>query len=276
MKKALLTLVFIFIFFLGFKYSSYAANRVTNQRCLTITGTFTAKNWVGGSMMVGCGGDNGKYCKGQIEKVKPGKKFTLSKCSCPPYASGCLVIGRNLKLKNDGPQKRPRVRVIGDRVPNKCKLDVKKNVCGRNGDVITGNFKVTCKKDVCPVPPQVLNVKVTCPNCVSENLEKPIVEIKVANLECTSTVNDNLMRLDWKSISGAQSYIIYKSDKADSGFTVYKTITDNFYEEKLSSSTYLTYFAVEAKKGTNLSGKSNSVFSGPVPTLCPSPTGEEN
>jgi len=169
MKKVLISFVFIFIFLFGITYSSYAANRVTNQRCLTITGTFTAKNWVGGSMMVGCGGDNGKFCKGQVEKVKPGKKFTLTKCSCPPYANGCLVVGRNLKLKNDGPQKRPRVRVIGDRVPNKCTLDVKKNVCGRNGDVINGNFKVTCKKDVCPVPAQVLNVKVTCPNCQTQD-----------------------------------------------------------------------------------------------------------
>lgn len=176
MRKIVISFVFIFIFLLGFVYSSNAANRVTNQRCLTITGTFTAKNWVGGTMMVGCGGDNGNFCKGQVEKVKPGKKFTLTKCSCPPYANGCLVVGRNLKLKNDGPQNRPRVRVIGDRVPNKCTLDVKKNVCGRNGDVITGNFKVTCKKDVCPVPAQVLNVKVTCPNCQTKDTEEAIDE----------------------------------------------------------------------------------------------------
>jgi hypothetical protein len=124
-------------------------------------------------MMVGCSGDNGKFCKGQIAEVKPGKKYTLTKCSCPPYASGCLVIGKNLKLKNDGPQNRPRVRVIGNKVPNKCVLTHKNNVCGTNGHAINVDFKVTCKKEVCPVPNPVLNVKVTCPNCNQESGSVP-------------------------------------------------------------------------------------------------------
>ena len=185
MKKIILSSVFIFILFLVFKNNfSLAANRVTDARCLTITGTFTAKNWSGGPMMVGCGGDNGKVCKGDTASVKPGKKFTLTRCSCPPYANGCLVIGKKVVLKNDGPNKRPRARVIGDKVPAKCSISHKKNVCGVNGIAITVNFKVTCNaprptdtptttitntptptSSVCPVPNPVLNIKITCPNC---------------------------------------------------------------------------------------------------------------
>lgn len=197
MKKRLVLLsvfIFSFIFFLVVGINNNianAANRVSNPRCLTITGEFNAKNWVGGPMMVGCGGDNGNFCKGQVASVKPGKKFTLTKCSCPPYANGCLVIGKKVVLKNDGPKNRPRAHVIGDRVPNKCVLTHKNNVCGTNGRSITVNFKVTCKAPtptdtptptvtntptpttICPIPEPVINVKITCPNCQQTNPDNP-------------------------------------------------------------------------------------------------------
>ncbi len=173
MKKLILlftSFAFIVILVLGLKNNLVlAANKVSNSRCLTISGTFNAKNWSGGTMMVGCNGDNGRYCKGQIAEVKPGKSYNLTKCSCPPYASGCLVIGKKLVLKNDGPNKRPRVHVVGNKVPNKCELVNKKNVCGTNGHAINVDFKVTCEKEICPVPNPVLNVKVNCPNCSQQS-----------------------------------------------------------------------------------------------------------
>lgn len=188
MKKIILSSVFIFILFFVLKNNfSIAANRVTDARCLTITGTFTGKNWSGGPMMVGCDGDNGKTCKGDVESVKPGKQFTLKHCSCPPYARGCLVIGKKVQLKNDGPNGRPRARIIGNKVPASCNIKHKENVCGVNGSVITVNFKVICNAptptntptptitntptptpSVCPKPSPVLNVKITCPNCLQQ------------------------------------------------------------------------------------------------------------
>ncbi|MBI3984469.1 MAG: hypothetical protein HY344_00810 [Candidatus Levybacteria bacterium] len=290
MKKLIFLFVFILFIFLVSKQNLFAANRVTDARCLTITGKFTAKNWVGGPMMVGCNGDAGKVCNGQLQKVRPGQTFTLSKCSCPPFASGCLVIGKNLKLEKNN-QGRPRVKVVGKKIPDKCTLTHKKNVCGVNGQAINANFNIKCNAptstntptptitltptltpSVCPFPDTVVNVKVTCPTCVDESLKIPSVTIKITNLSCTNTENTNQMRLDWNKVEGAQEYIIYSSSKKDGEFGEYATITDNFYEQELTSDSYLTYFAVKARNPDNISAMSNVVFSGPVPTLCPSPT----
>ncbi len=280
MKKLLFLFVFILLFIFAHKLS-FAANRVTDQRCLTITGKFTAKNWTGGPMMVGCNGDAGNVCKGQLQKVRPGQTFTLTKCSCPPFASGCLVIGKNLKLEKNN-QGRPRVKVIGKKVPDKCTLTHKKNVCGVNSQAINANFNVKCNVPTptftptpsitsCPVPKPVVNVKVTCPNCI-EPLTAPKLSIKITNLSCTDTENTNQMRLEWSEVSGANDYVVYKSTKQDSGFEEYKTTADTFFEENLTDGTYLTYFAIKARNPDNISQMSNVVFSGPIPTLCPSPT----
>jgi len=194
MKKLILfisSFAFIVILFLAFKNNLVlAATKVSNARCLTISGTFNAKNWSGGTMMVGCNGDNGKFCKGQIAEVKPGKSYNLTKCSCPPYASGCLVIGKKLVLKNDGPNKRPRLHVVGNRVPNKCELIHKKNVCGTNGHAINVDFKVTCQKEECPVPNPVLNVKVNCPNCSTQVETIPAIAPAAEGESCGRGASD--------------------------------------------------------------------------------------
>lgn len=142
MKKLILAAVFIFVLFFFIKNNfSYATNQVS-QHCLGITGKFSALNWVGGSVMVGCDGDAGKYCKGQLATIKPGETYKLTKCSCPPYADGCIKFGKKLTLVNNSAG-RPRVKVV-EKISNKCTLTHKNNVCGTNGNVIDVDFKISC------------------------------------------------------------------------------------------------------------------------------------
>jgi hypothetical protein len=143
MKKIIFGLVFICLFFIFINNFSFAADNLSRV-CLTIKGQFTATGWKGGSMMAGCSGDRGQYCKGQIVKnLKPGDKFVLTKCSCPPFADGCLKIGQKLELKK-GSDGRPKIVNTPPHVPNKCTLTHTSNLCGSNGKTITANFKISC------------------------------------------------------------------------------------------------------------------------------------
>lgn len=166
MKKIVSLIIFILILLTSIIKVSDAAPR-PDDVCLTITGKFTATNWVGGKIQVGCDGDNGRLCKGQIAKdIRPNDNFTLTKCSCPfnnrteeerNYADGCLKVAKELVIRNDGPKGRPRVHAVKE-FPSQCslpssKFEFDKNEpkklysslkCGRNGQDIEVNIKATC------------------------------------------------------------------------------------------------------------------------------------
>lgn len=182
------------------------------SRCVGISGKFTANNkWKGGAIQVGCAGDGGggvqnqsQKCSGEVQNVKPGQTFRLTKCSCFGSNKGCLRIGKELRLEplKNGKRKITVVKKIQDMPAfknNSCKINSVNNVCGSNGKHITGNIKIRCSAkpvtptkgpsktptpkpsatptpkpsvtptpSVCPGPEKVTNVKVTCPNCFSE------------------------------------------------------------------------------------------------------------
>lgn len=143
-------------------------------------------------------------CTGQIIKnVYPGETFRLTKCSCWGGNKGCLKIGKELKLNPLNSNNRKTITVVKkiQDMPafknNQCRINDISNVCAANGAHITGNVKITCKvppsptptkkispspsvspsvsptisptPSICPIPKKVTNVKVTCPDCFSEN-----------------------------------------------------------------------------------------------------------
>lgn len=189
-----------------------------------IEGTFRAENWKGGAVQVGCSGDSGagapnqsQACSGEVQNVKPGQEFRLTKCSCFGGENGCLKIANKMHL---GPLQNGKKKIIIDKplkdMPvfknNKCDVIKRDNICGKNGDRIKGNFKVSCvakpnptptntptpipsvspspsptptptltpsptpTQPICPVPDRVTNVKVTCPNCVVTPTPTPTPE----------------------------------------------------------------------------------------------------
>lgn len=195
MKKILLFISVIILFiFLG--KLNLANAQLANPACLGITGKFTAQNWKGGPVMVGCNGDAGANCPGQLKKVYPNQSYTLTKCSCPPYADGCLKVAKELKLVKNSAG-RPRVQVVGKRLPNSCTITKIANICGTNGNIIKGNFKISCNvaqtptpeftgtptpttppsnsptPPICVEPDAVTNVRVSCPNCSASNNTSP-------------------------------------------------------------------------------------------------------
>lgn len=176
MKKILfLSLSVFFIAFLFFLKTPKAV--FANPHCINFIVKVTAKNWVGGKLQIGCPGDTGRFCKGEIKDIKPGgKTVKLGACSCFPNSNGCLTLGKKLKfaaVKNG----KKRVVIVGDQLPKKCVLKTTKKFCSSNGKYPKASFKIVCTKapititdtvtptGVCPVPKPVLNVKVTCPNC---------------------------------------------------------------------------------------------------------------
>ncbi len=186
MKKIILFLFLILFGSLFLKFS--LAPAYANPRCITFKVKVTAKNWPGGGLQVGCPGDKGPQCVGQIKDIRPGQKeVTLGKCSCYPNQNGCLTLGKKLKL---GPLDHGKKKVIVvTKIPSKCELTNKKKFCGSNGQTKKATFKLTCKKPstsntptpkltkkptppICVGPEKVTNVKVTCPSCF-ENTPTP-------------------------------------------------------------------------------------------------------
>ncbi len=207
-----LTLLFLFGFFLFLGNGIADAKKAPyRQLCLGIDGKFVANNkWKGGAIQVGCAGDNGRTapnqsqaCTGEVQTVRPGQSFRLTKCSCFGSNKGCLKVGKELRLEplRNGKRLITVVKKIQD-IPafknNKCRINNTNNICGSNGKHIKGNIKITCSPitpipsrrptptgnptvtptpspsvsptpSICPVPKKVTNVKVTCPNCFSAN-----------------------------------------------------------------------------------------------------------
>lgn len=156
----------------------------------------------------GATNDASQKCTGQIIKnVVPGETFRLTKCSCWGGNKGCLKVGKELRLNPLNSNNRRTITVVKkiQDVPafknNQCTLNSAQinNSCGANGAHITGNVKIRCQvpstptptrkispsptppvsgtpapsispsPSICPIPKKVINVKVTCPNCFSEN-----------------------------------------------------------------------------------------------------------
>jgi len=160
MKKfqALLLVVFIGILIYFVTSDSFAALNPYRSRCVGIQGTFTANStWTGGSIQVGCAGDDGlavtdpaQRCTGEVLTVRPGQSYRLTKCSCFGSDKGCLKIGKTLRLEPlvDGKRKITVVTSLNQVAAftqNSCRVTDVSNVCGANGQHITGNIRITCQ-----------------------------------------------------------------------------------------------------------------------------------
>ena len=142
-------------------------------------------------------------CTGGLAKLKPGEKVTLGRCSCFfTDKGGCLKVGKELTIEPmiDGSKNRREVTVVSplDQEENiksgKCEFKVtnKKGkeftgdqsgvfVCGTNEQKKNIKVNISCQAPPppvtpsvtppvtppteCPVPGNVTNVKVTCPEC---------------------------------------------------------------------------------------------------------------
>ena len=200
MRKLLFALAFILV--LLFPLAKVArAEAPADPRCLSFNVTFTAKNWSGGSIDIGCQGLNKPPCTGGIISIrpKPGKKYTLNNCACPEnnkgvfkgWADGCLYVAKKLKpIKRSDSKNRPGVDVDQPLSAN-CSINAKKFVkisngfyktkpgsCGLNKTEVDVPIKISCPgpsstptptptptPSSCPTPAPVLNVKIKCPNC---------------------------------------------------------------------------------------------------------------
>lgn len=124
MKKIVGILVLILILIISINKISKAATP-SNQQCLVITGHFYATgNWPANATIdVGCDGDGGSLgCNGGTPKtIRPGQDFVLDKCSCPPYANGCLKVAGKLEMIKDGAVRKPRARATAV-FPTQCSL----------------------------------------------------------------------------------------------------------------------------------------------------------
>jgi hypothetical protein len=155
--------VILLIFFIGVliylgTLDSFAAFNPYRPRCVGIQGTFTANStWTGGSIQVGCAGDDGlavsdpaQRCTGEVLTVRPGQTYRLTKCSCFGSDKGCLRIGKTLKLEPlvNGKRKITVVTSLNQVsafTQNSCRATDVSNVCGTNGQHITGNIRIICQ-----------------------------------------------------------------------------------------------------------------------------------
>lgn len=128
-----------------------AAQSVSNQYCLGIYGRFSATNWPGGTIDVGCSGDTGTAgCTGAVTSLSPGQSFSFGNCTCPPFADGCLKVGKKLQITQQADGNRP---VTGDfSLPAGCQLTTAL-ACGVNGNVVVGSFNISCSASPTPTKP---------------------------------------------------------------------------------------------------------------------------
>lgn len=184
---------FIFLFGILFYFTRYSVHALDPYRslCVGIQGRFNADStWRGGSIQVGCAGDDGQAapsqsqaCPGEVQSIRPGQVYRLTKCSCFGSDRGCLKIGSELRLEplKDGKRSITVVRKIEDIAAfknNSCSINRTGEICGSNGQQINANIKITCNQLIstksvssgasasnCPTPSKVTNVRINCPNC---------------------------------------------------------------------------------------------------------------
>ena len=212
MKLFQLVILFVFVVGLAFVVSNdaLAALDPYRSRCVGIQGKFTATNWSGGPIQVGCGGDDGlavsdpsQKCTGEIQTIRPGETYRLTKCSCFGTDKGCLKKGKELKFLPVDVNGYKKVRIVSRIADmnvfknNSCTVTKTANVCGSNGQRISKNIVIACEAKslvttstpappeaitsptptptlppgvsptppYCPLPTKVENVKIDCPNC---------------------------------------------------------------------------------------------------------------
>lgn len=182
------------VLILNVKESSAAP---ADPRCLSFKVSFTARNWVGGPIQIGCQGLNAGPCVGGIKTVRPNKTVTLNNCACPfnnngeqkNWADGCLYVAKELKsIRRSDSKNRPGVDVKTP-LPQQCTINTnkftkisngfyktKENYCGQNKQEVEVPIRITCPgpsitvtdtptPTSCPAPSPVTNVKIKCPEC---------------------------------------------------------------------------------------------------------------
>ncbi len=186
--------------FLFVTHEALAAKASYRKLCVGIDGKFTAPpGWKGGSVMVGCAGDNGRAapnanqaCSGEVQTVKPGQTFRLTKCSCFGSNKGCLIVGKTLVKQPLVGNLRAikvvtKIQSISYFKNNHCRITDTSKMCGANGKHIKGNFQITCHTSPtptptvtvtpsptvtptptsCVAPKKATNIHVSCSNCFS-------------------------------------------------------------------------------------------------------------
>lgn len=206
--KFLTFILFVGVFLVLSKDSALALNPY-RKLCVGIQGKFSANSsWHGGNIQIGCGGDNGlavpearrssEACIGEVQTIRPGQTFRLTKCSCFGSDKGCIKVGKNLNLGPlvDGKRKIIVVKSLKESeafTARSCKVTDLSNKCGSNGKQITANIKITCNAasptpkpsasptptisgapspSICPKPGKVTNVKITCPTCAAKSSQQ--------------------------------------------------------------------------------------------------------
>lgn len=156
-----------------------------DPHCITFKVKVKATNYPGGTLQIGCPGDRGPQCTGQIKNIRVGASdpVILGKCSCFPNDNGCIKIGKKL-VKEPLNSSGKRTITIKTPISAKCKVTSPK-ICGTNGQVVKGTIRLMCNKVTTPpdtgtpTPPDtgtptpgqcvgpkpVPNVRVTCPTC---------------------------------------------------------------------------------------------------------------
>ncbi len=130
--KLKIFLVIISAFLFGFlRVESANAQNLAN--CLKMSVTVSATNWPGGVITASCPGDNGANCIGESGSAGPGGTINLTRCSCPPYASGCVNIPTS-------------------QFPPGCTSTLSGPTCGTNGNAISMQLKLTCPAPPTPCP----------------------------------------------------------------------------------------------------------------------------
>lgn len=193
--KTFVLLFFLSTYLISGHKSSVLALDPYRPLCVGIQGKFTAENWKGGPIQVGCVGDDGgatnvssQKCTGQIIKdVRVGETFRLTKCSCWGGSKGCLKVGKELRLNPLNSQNRKTITVVKaiKDMPifkdNQCRQTDISRTCGANGAHIAGNFKITCS-----VPPSTVptNSPVPTRNPSHTPTPTPIPSLTPAPSEC--------------------------------------------------------------------------------------------
>lgn len=180
MKKLKFLIFFaslVVFFALGTSVSAVNNNNKQRPFCLEIKGTYYAKNYIGGPIEVGCGGDWGhaikdpkkrdaQSCKGEVQTVYPNHKFDLTACSCFGK-KGCLFVGQQMIVQRNANKPAWPISVtkplsaVKKFKNNNCVLKVgglevsnlttgKTKVCGTNNDTLHTTIKITCNV---PKPP---------------------------------------------------------------------------------------------------------------------------
>lgn len=214
--------LFLLVFIIGFivfdNTKAFAVEfKPYRSLCLGMQGKFYAnQSWNGGYIEVGCGGDDGdavnqdpaRWCDGEIQRVKAGDPFRLTRCSCFGSGNtGCIRVGKKLSFTARDSNGNRYIKVdqyIQDTpafINNSCVAKLNGEVitkagsnklCGKNTDRLTANIKISCevpqetstptpttpittgtptptKPNECPKPETVTNVKVTCPTCFNQS-----------------------------------------------------------------------------------------------------------